>query len=89
MSVFRQILVTFIILAAIAGGGVFYFTTTVNESISSVPRKQRAVGVEVTIARQGIIGAGAVILGDTVEKGVYMSQPAERLPIESDKLSPP
>jgi len=44
---------------------------------------------KVTIARQGIIGAGAVILGDTNEKGVYMSHPAERLPIESDKLSPP
>ena len=44
---------------------------------------------KVIIARENIIGAGAVILGDTKEKGVYMAQPAERLSIESDKLSPP
>lgn len=43
---------------------------------------------KVVIARSCIIGAGAVILGDTVEKGVYMSPPAELLPISSDQLSP-
>jgi sugar O-acyltransferase (sialic acid O-acetyltransferase NeuD family) len=42
----------------------------------------------VTIAPACVIGAGAVILGDTVEKGVYMSQPAELLSIASDRLSP-
>jgi sugar O-acyltransferase (sialic acid O-acetyltransferase NeuD family) len=42
----------------------------------------------VTIASSCIIGAGAVILGDTVEKGVYMAKPADLLPITSDKLSP-
>lgn len=43
---------------------------------------------KVTIAPACVIGAGAVILGDTVEKGVYMSQPADLLPIRSDQLSP-
>ena len=42
----------------------------------------------ITIARSCIIGAGAVILGDTLEKGVYMAPGAERLPINSDQLSP-
>lgn len=42
----------------------------------------------VRIAPSCIIGAGAVILGDTVEKGVYMAKPADLLPISSDKLSP-
>ncbi len=43
---------------------------------------------KVVIARACVIGAGAVILGDTVEKGVYMSQPADLLPIGSNQLSP-
>lgn len=38
------------------------------------------------IAPGCVIGAGAVILGDTEEKGVYMAQPAEQLPIPSDEL---
>lgn len=40
----------------------------------------------VTIAKECVIGAGSVILQDTIEKGVYMAQPAERLPILSDDL---
>jgi sugar O-acyltransferase (sialic acid O-acetyltransferase NeuD family) len=43
---------------------------------------------KVVIAPGCVIGAGAVILSDTVEKGVYMSHPADRLPISSDQLSP-
>lgn len=43
---------------------------------------------KVRIAPACIIGAGAVILDDTVEKGVYMARPADLLPITSDKLSP-
>tara|TARA_R110002049_G_scaffold154628_8_gene319264 strand:+ start:144 stop:812 length:669 start_codon:yes stop_codon:yes gene_type:complete len=42
----------------------------------------------VTLARSGVIGAGAVIHGDTVEGGVYMSPQAELLPIRSDDLRP-
>ncbi len=42
----------------------------------------------ITIARSCIIGAGAVILGDTQEKGVYMAPNAEKLPINSDQISP-
>jgi sugar O-acyltransferase (sialic acid O-acetyltransferase NeuD family) len=42
----------------------------------------------ITIARSCIIGAGAVILGDTQEKGVYMAPTAEKLPINSDQISP-
>lgn len=42
----------------------------------------------VSIAPRCVIGAGAVILGDTVERGVYMARPAELLPIDSDQLSP-
>jgi sugar O-acyltransferase (sialic acid O-acetyltransferase NeuD family) len=42
----------------------------------------------ITIARSCIIGAGAVILGDTQEKGVYMAPSAEKLPINSDQISP-
>lgn len=42
----------------------------------------------ITLARASVIGAGAVVLGDTVEKGVYMSPPAELLPISSDDLMP-
>ncbi len=41
---------------------------------------------KLTIAREAVIGAGAVILEDTTEQGVYMSQPAERLPIASHEL---
>lgn len=41
---------------------------------------------KVRIAPSCIIGAGAVILNDTVEKGVYIARPADLLPITSDKL---
>ena len=40
----------------------------------------------VTIAEECVIGAGAIILDDTVAKEVYMGEPAEKLPITSDKL---
>jgi sugar O-acyltransferase (sialic acid O-acetyltransferase NeuD family) len=40
----------------------------------------------ITIARECVIGAGALILEDTEEGGVYMSKPADRLPISSNKL---
>ncbi len=40
----------------------------------------------ITIARECVIGAGAVILQDTVERGVYLGSPAEKLPITSDRL---
>ncbi len=42
----------------------------------------------ISIARSCIIGAGAVILGDTQEKGVYMAPAAQKLPINSDQISP-
>lgn len=42
---------------------------------------------DIRIATASVIGAGAVILGNTVEKGVYMSQPADLLPVRSDELS--
>jgi sugar O-acyltransferase (sialic acid O-acetyltransferase NeuD family) len=42
----------------------------------------------ISIAQACIIGAGAVILGDTQAKGVYMAPSAERLPINSDQISP-
>jgi sugar O-acyltransferase (sialic acid O-acetyltransferase NeuD family) len=41
---------------------------------------------KVTIARGCVIGAGAVILEDTEERGVYMGKMADQLPITSDKL---
>jgi sugar O-acyltransferase (sialic acid O-acetyltransferase NeuD family) len=41
---------------------------------------------KLTIARECIIGAGALILQDTQEKGIYMGESAELLPILSDKL---
>ena len=40
----------------------------------------------VKIARECVIGAGALILGDTEERGVYMGQQADKLPITSDRL---
>jgi sugar O-acyltransferase (sialic acid O-acetyltransferase NeuD family) len=40
----------------------------------------------VTIRESSVIGAGAVILEDTVERGVYLATPAQRLPILSDQL---
>ena len=40
----------------------------------------------VTLARETVVGAGGTILEDTIEKGVYLSPPAEKLPIESDQL---
>ncbi len=43
---------------------------------------------KVRIAQACVIGAGAVILGDTIERGVYMSQPADLLPVRSDQLAP-
>jgi sugar O-acyltransferase (sialic acid O-acetyltransferase NeuD family) len=42
----------------------------------------------VKVAPRCVIGAGAVLLGDTVERGVYMALAAERLPIDSDRLQP-
>lgn len=41
---------------------------------------------KVTIARSSLIGAGAVILEDTVENGVYKTHPAELLPILSNQI---
>ena len=40
----------------------------------------------VRIARSSVIGAGAVILGDTVPNGVYMAKAADLLPITSERL---
>ncbi len=42
----------------------------------------------VSVAPRCVIGAGAVLLGDTVERGVYMAPAAELLPIDSDRLTP-
>lgn len=41
----------------------------------------------VTIASGSVIGAGSVILEDTKENGVYLANPAEELPISSDRLN--
>jgi maltose O-acetyltransferase len=41
----------------------------------------------VTIARECIIGAGTLITKDTVEKGIYVSRPAELMPKRSDEVS--
>ncbi len=40
----------------------------------------------ITIARETLIGAGAVIIKDTVEKGVYVPYRAERLEKTSDEI---
>jgi len=40
----------------------------------------------VKIATECVIGAGALILEDTQERGVYKGNPAQLLPISSDKL---
>lgn len=40
----------------------------------------------VTLREASVVGAGAVILEDTVERGVYLATPAQRLPILSDQL---
>lgn len=40
----------------------------------------------ITIARESVIGAGALILNDTVEKGVYKSNAAEVSKVPSDRL---
>lgn len=40
----------------------------------------------VTIGHHCVIGTGAVILSDTDPYGVYMAQPAEKLPISSEQL---
>jgi sugar O-acyltransferase (sialic acid O-acetyltransferase NeuD family) len=42
----------------------------------------------VNVAARCVVGAGAVLLGDTVERGVYMAPGAELLPIDSDRLAP-
>ena len=41
----------------------------------------------ITIARQTLIGAGAVIMKDTVEKGVYLPQRAQLFDKNSDEVS--
>lgn len=41
----------------------------------------------VSIGRESVIGAGALILADTEDNGVYMGQGSESLPIASDKLN--
>jgi sugar O-acyltransferase (sialic acid O-acetyltransferase NeuD family) len=41
----------------------------------------------ITVARECIIGAGALITKDTIERGVYVSEPAELVPKRSDELS--
>ena len=40
----------------------------------------------ITIARECVIGAGALILGNTEEKGVYIGEKAQLLPKRSDEL---
>lgn len=40
----------------------------------------------VTIARETLVGAGAVIMKDTIEKGVYLSQQANLFPKSSDEV---
>jgi sugar O-acyltransferase (sialic acid O-acetyltransferase NeuD family) len=42
---------------------------------------------QVTVAEECIIGAGALITKNTQPKGVYVNQPAEKLPKPSDVLS--
>ena len=42
---------------------------------------------KVTLSRETVVGAGAVILTDTAEREVYMAAAAERLPITSDRLT--
>ncbi|MGE0481342.1 MAG: acetyltransferase [Phycisphaerae bacterium] len=39
-----------------------------------------------TVGRESLIGAGAVIMGDTVERGVYVPQRATRLEKTSDQV---
>jgi len=41
---------------------------------------------KIAIARECVIGAGAVILKDTQERGVYVANPARLLPTSSDRL---
>ena len=41
----------------------------------------------VTVARECVIGAGAIVHEDTQEKGVYRAAPPTLLPLPSDKLS--
>ena len=66
MSIFRQILVVFIMLIVIAGIGLLYFTNIVNETASSVPRKKKLVEVEVTIARLGLVRQQVEAVGSTL-----------------------
>ncbi|HEV8472277.1 MAG TPA: acetyltransferase [Methylomirabilota bacterium] len=40
----------------------------------------------ITLARETLVGAGAVIMKDTVEKGVYLAQRAERFAKSSDQI---
>jgi len=40
----------------------------------------------ITIARETVIGAGAVVLKSTEERGVYVAPPARLLPTPSDRL---
>jgi sugar O-acyltransferase (sialic acid O-acetyltransferase NeuD family) len=40
----------------------------------------------ITIATECVIGAGALILKDTHERGVYVGSPARLLPVRSDEL---
>lgn len=86
----------------IGGGSSVGHHTVVKDHCSLAPRAAIAGNViiepycliganatirdRVTIARECVIGAGAVILEDTVERGVYLGSPAERLPINSDRL---
>jgi sugar O-acyltransferase (sialic acid O-acetyltransferase NeuD family) len=40
----------------------------------------------ITVAQETLIGAGAVVMKDTVEKGVYMPQRAQLFPKKSDQI---
>jgi len=40
----------------------------------------------ITIARETLIGAGAIIMKDTVEKGVYLSKPADLIDKNSNEI---
>ena len=42
---------------------------------------------KVSIGRECVIGAGAIILGNTEDRSVYLGEPATLLPISSDELS--
>lgn len=68
MSVFRQILITLLLLAGIGGGGYYYFQTYMADGKTSAGRKGRAVNVRLVKAEVGQVETHVEAVGTALAR---------------------